>query len=179
MYVHKQLCFSSARGKHSFSYLDTQILVLGTVDQVAAHVLQGANVPWGQSDTNAVHRRRIAAMGLLNILGSSSLQMWGSMFILRLCYIRNHNTCMDFIQKSVAKNAMVHNSRLYEYYLLNIYHYISNLSGRDSQIFVFWAALNQLTCWLKTKWEECHSRRSAHQFRSALPLSQMNMWQHK
>lgn len=58
-----------------FAYLDTQVLVLSTVDQVAAHVLQRANVPGSQGDANTVHRCRIAAMGLLNVLGSSSLRI--------------------------------------------------------------------------------------------------------
>lgn len=61
------------------AYLDTQVLVLSTVDQVAAHVLQGANVPGSQGDANAVHGCRIAAMGLLNVLGSSSLRIQNEM----------------------------------------------------------------------------------------------------
>lgn len=42
--------------------------------------------------------------------------------------------------------------------------FFSNLSGRDIQILLFWAALNQLTCWSKTKWEECQSQRNKLDF---------------
>lgn len=70
-------------------------------------------------------------------LGAAAYKCREASIILRLCYIRNHNTCTNFIQKSVAKNAIIHNSILHKYYLFNTYHYISNLSGRDSQIFIF------------------------------------------
>lgn len=56
------------------TYLDTQVLVLGAIDQITAHIFQGTYIPGGQSDTDAVNRGGISTLGLLNIFASSSLQ---------------------------------------------------------------------------------------------------------
>lgn len=70
-------------------YLDAQVLVLSTVDQIAAHIFQRTYVSGGQSDTDAMNGGRISALGLLNILRSSSLKYYtkvrlGAIFLTRV-----------------------------------------------------------------------------------------------
>lgn len=49
------------------------MLVLGSIDQITADVLQGAHVARGKRDANAVHRSGVRPLRLLKILGNCSL----------------------------------------------------------------------------------------------------------
>lgn len=49
------------------SHLNAELLFLGSVDEVSAHLLQGAHVAGGQGDPDAVDGRDLS-LGLLNVL---------------------------------------------------------------------------------------------------------------
>ena len=56
-------------GRHADGALDTQLLLLGSADQISANLLQTADIARGQRDANAVYGRGLGN-GLLNVLSS-------------------------------------------------------------------------------------------------------------
>ena len=57
-------CLPEGLGGHPDGSLGPELLLLGALDEVGAHLLEGLDVPGGQGDADAVDGRFLAAGGL-------------------------------------------------------------------------------------------------------------------